>query len=141
MKDSEGVRSALRQAGVAVAWLFGSRAVGAARADSDVDLAVLVAPDRSSLTLRELAELTQLLEGMLAAPVDIVDFDTAPLELQASIVTTGQVLHSDDEPLRVRTVVITQSRWEDVRPALRTMDQAYLQAIAERGLLDLGARP
>lgn len=118
-----------------VTWLFGSRATGLARPASDIDLAVLTADGQASLGLLERAALAGELEELLAAPVDLVDFRTAPLELRARIVTTGQLLHSDDEALRVRTVVLTQSRWEDVRPAVREMDQAYLTAVSERGLL------
>lgn len=138
VESTEELRVALRSARVAVAWLFGSRAVGAARRGSDIDVAVLTADDAPPLALLDLAELTRVLEELLAAPVDLIDFRRAPLELQAGIVTTGRLLHSDDEALRVRTVVTTQSRWEDVRPALRTMDRAYLAAVAERGLLASG---
>lgn len=116
-------------------WLFGSRATGHARPASDVDLAVLTADDETSLGLLGQAALAGELEDLFGVRVDVVDFRRAPLELRARIVTTGRLLQSDDEPLRVRTVVLTQSRWEDVRPAVREMDQAYLSAVARRGLL------
>lgn len=138
MESTAEVRSALRRASIEVAWLFGSRAGGTAGPRSDVDLAVLTADGAPPLALLDLAELTRVLEQLLDAPVDLVDFRRAPLELQARVVITGLVLHSDDESLRVRTVVMTQSRWEDVRPALRTMDRAYLATVAERGLLAPG---
>lgn len=64
----------------------------------------------------------------------MVAFERAPPQLQARIVLEGRLLYSADEPLRVRTVVETQSRWEDVRPAVREMDRAYLEAVARRGL-------
>ena len=50
------------------------------------------------------------------------------------MVLTGVLLLSDDEPLRVRFVVDTQSRWEDLRPALEEGTRAYLAAVAARGL-------
>lgn len=124
----------LADAGVAVAWLFGSRARGAGTGDSDVDLAVLAEEGRQPLDLLEVSELAARLEGLLEEPVDVVAFEHAPLQLQARIVLEGRLLYSTDEPLRVRTVVETQSRWEDVRPAVREMDRAYLEAVARRGL-------
>lgn len=130
--DHEALTEPLEAAGVAVAWLFGSRATGRARPDSDTDLAVLAARDRSPLGLLELSALEGELAQAVGGPVDVVDFARAPLELQGRIVLEGQCVYSTDEPLRVRTVVETQSRWEDVRRALAEMDRAYLTAVAER---------
>lgn len=130
--DHEVLTEPLRAAGVAVAWLFGSRATGRARPDSDTDIAVLATQDRPPLGLLELSALEGQLAQALDGPVEVVDFARAPLELQARIVLEGQCVYSADEPLRVRTVVETQSRWEDVRQALEEMDRAYLTAVAER---------
>jgi predicted nucleotidyltransferase len=128
-----GIAAALREAGVAVAWLFGSRAAGTAQAGSDVDIAVHSARGLPPPGLLALSRLARALEPHLPGPADLTDFERAPLELRARIVLTGRVLHSDDEPLRVRVTVDTQSRWEDVRPALEKMDRAYLAAVAARG--------
>ncbi|MGQ0742732.1 MAG: type VII toxin-antitoxin system MntA family adenylyltransferase antitoxin [Acidimicrobiales bacterium] len=139
MEVPEAVRLALRQAGVAVTWMFGSQVTGTAGPRSDIDLALLTADDRPPLDLLELSQLTGILEDLLPAAVDLVDFRRASLELQARIVLTGRVVLSDDEALRVQTVVLTQSRWEDVRPGLRVMDRAFLSAVAENGLVSSGA--
>ncbi len=133
MEATDEVRAALRRAGAVVSWLFGSRAGGTAQPGSDVDVALLTPVGASPVALLDLADLAGVLEGLLGAPVDLVDSRRAPLELRARIVTTGRVLHSDDDVLRVRTVVITQSFWEDVRPGLAIMDRAYVAAVAERG--------
>lgn len=121
----------LRDAGVAVAWVFGSRATGRATATSDTDVAVCATGGRR-LGLLELSRLERELDRLLPVPVDVTDFARAPLELRGRIVIEGRVLCSDDEPLRVRVTVDTQSRWEGLRPALREMDRAYLTALAGR---------
>ena len=125
------IRQVLRDAGVVVAWVFGSRATGRATPSSDIDVAVC-AEDGRAMGLLELSRLERALDTLLEGPADVTDFGTAPLELRARIVTEGRVLCSDDEPLRVRLTVDTQSRWEDLRPALREMDRAYLAAVADR---------
>lgn len=122
------------RSGVAVAWLFASGARNEDTEQSDLDVAVLARSGRQPLDLLEISELTGTLEALLGESVDVVAFERAPLQLRARIVLEGQVLYSQDEPLRVRTVVDTQSRWEDLRPALAEMDRAYLAAVARRGL-------
>ncbi len=117
---------------VAALWLFGSRARGEATEGSDTDVAVLASPHRAPLSMLELSHLAGRLETVLPAPVETVAFELAPLELRARVVLEGHLLVSLDEASRVRVTVDTQSRWEDVRPALREMDRAYLAAVAAR---------
>lgn len=119
---------------MAVAWVFGSRAAGTERPDSDVDIAILTRPDRPPLDLLKLSRLGNRLAALLPGEPDVVAFERAPLPLQARIVLEGIVLFSDDEPLRVSTTVLTQSRWEDVRGPLDEMDRAYIAGIAAHGL-------
>ncbi len=123
----------LRDEGALAAWVFGSRAAGTARPDSDIDVAVLVEP---ALPLLRCERLARLLEAALDSPVDLVDFLTAPLPLQARIVRTGELLFSDDEPRRVAQVVRVQSMWPDVQRSLREMDRAFLARVAAGGLGD-----
>jgi predicted nucleotidyltransferase len=131
---TDPMAEAFREAGVAVAWAFGSRVTGAARPDSDTDIAVLAHPGRAPLDLLELSRLTNRLHRLGVQEPDLVAFERAPLPLQVRIVLAGTVVFSDDEPLRVRTTVLVQSRWEDVRGPLAEMDRAYIAGIAEHGL-------
>ncbi|CAN5208817.1 hypothetical protein BH20ACT8_BH20ACT8_02030 [soil metagenome] len=126
------IRQALGDAGVAVAWVFGSRVDGTAGPTSDTDVAVLSVAGRPPLGLLDLTRLARKLDPHLPGSVDLTVFERAPLELRARIVTQGRLLCSHDETLRVGVTVDTQSRWEDVRPALRAMDQSYLAAVAGR---------
>ncbi|HUG85455.1 MAG TPA: nucleotidyltransferase domain-containing protein [Euzebya sp.] len=128
--DLSGVREVLVRHGVQVAWLFGSRAEGTARAGSDVDMGVLLPEGASWLAGEEVAS---ALRSILPVDVDVVDLRTASLELQAKVVQTGRLLHSTDEVRRVRFVTDTRSRWFDFAPFQRRLAEAYLARVADRG--------
>ena len=67
--------SALRARGVAHAALFGSRARGDARPDSDTDILVEIAPD-ADMSLFDYAGLKDYVASLLDGPVDVVRRDT-----------------------------------------------------------------
>jgi|SRR5690606_23798445 len=74
-------------------WLFGSRARGAARPDSDVDLAVLGPTAFDPVAVFDLG----LELGVLARrDVDLVDLRSAPVVLRKEILTTGRPLLCND---------------------------------------------
>ena len=86
----EGVVAALKsalagRADIAVAMLFGSRARGNARADSDVDVAVLGDVDR--------LELAALLSRATGLEVDVVNLAEAGYPLLSAIIQDGVFLH------------------------------------------------
>lgn len=68
-------------------YAFGSRMQGTARADSDLDLAVLVAGYADTLTLFDLAD---ELADIVRCPVDLLDFRAASTVMQYQILTKGQ---------------------------------------------------
>jgi predicted nucleotidyltransferase len=67
LRDAE---APLRQEGVSALWVFGSVARGEVRPDSDVDLALEFAPDRSP-TLFTLGHLQEQIEQQLGTKVDL----------------------------------------------------------------------
>lgn len=87
---------------VLAVYLFGSRARGTARPDSDVDVAVLLdgvaADDRLEVQLR-LARL--LADRSEIGGLDLVVLDGAPLPLRGRVVQEGRVVFSADEPARI----------------------------------------
>jgi predicted nucleotidyltransferase len=75
-----------------LAILFGSRARGTARPDSDIDLAIL--PVEPALSLRDESLLVANLEHATGAPVDLVRVDHAAPALRWRIARDGIVLLS-----------------------------------------------
>jgi predicted nucleotidyltransferase len=67
LRDAEAT---LRQEGVSGIWVFGSVARGEARPDSDIDIALEFAADRSP-TLFTLGRLKELIEALLGTKVDL----------------------------------------------------------------------
>jgi predicted nucleotidyltransferase len=130
--DNQTVEAILADAGIRFAYAFGSRVGGAARADSDADIAVMPAHD---LGLLERERLAALLAKVLAVPaVDLVALDRAPLELRGQVVQDGELIYSADEPARVRFEVRTRSEYLDFLPTLRMLQRGYLARVAEHGL-------
>ena len=75
----------LRAAGLAALYLFGSRARGDAREDSDVDLAFDVDPECEKFSLLDQASLQLRLEKLLGRPVDFVERDAMRPRMRARV--------------------------------------------------------
>ena len=125
----------LRDAGVAAAYLHGSRVRGTARPDSDADVAVLLREGVEPLPLLQREDLAaRLAPEFDGAEVDLTVLDEAPLELRARVVRQGVVIYGHDEPRRVAFEVDTQSRWFDVEPMHTLQTRRYLERVAAEGL-------
>lgn len=121
----------LREAGIAVAYLFGSRASATHRSDSDADVAVLT---ERPLGLLEREALARRLAAVLEVPaVDLVVLDDAGLQLRGGVVQEGRPIFSADEPRRVAFEVRTRSEYLDFLPTLREHTRSYLSRVAKRG--------
>lgn len=121
-----------REAGVVVAYLFGSRAKGTARSASDIDIAVLMDGGLSLLERSRLAG--RLADALEVTDVDILLLDEASLELRGRVVQEGRPIFSDDEPRRVGFEVRTRSEYLDFLPTLKMLTRSYVRRVAERGL-------
>jgi uncharacterized protein len=118
--------------GVAVAYLFGSRAEGTARPASDHDVAVLFTATEPALDATQ--RLASDLAGVLGTRVDVVDLDRAGLELRGRVAERGRRLYSVDESRRVRFEVDARLRWIEFRPVVDEITRAYLRRVAAEGL-------
>ena len=128
----DGLDSVLRDAGIKFALIFGSRARGDARPDSDLDLAVM--PSRH-LPLLERSRLAGEVARLVGAPdVDVVVLPEATLELRAKVLREGKLVYSADEPARVAFQVRTFSEFFDFEPTLRMHQERLLRQYAEHGL-------
>jgi predicted nucleotidyltransferase len=110
---------------VLVAYLFGSRARGTARAGSDTDVAVLLAepvdPHRRQLEL-----------GAAVGPgTDVVVLNDAPVALAYRVLRDGVLLLSRDDPARVRHWARTVDRYLDTAPLRRTLDAGLRHRLDE----------
>jgi predicted nucleotidyltransferase len=109
---------------VRLAILFGSRARGVERADSDVDVAVAALPlDRLGL-MRDLAAATGL-------AVDVVDLDRAGYFLLVALLRDGVVVHEGrrhaEAEWRTRAILETETD----RPNFERMRDGFLRKTAE----------
>ena len=106
-------------ADVVAAWLFGSFARGDARADSDVDVAVLSrhtpAATFEALPLRLEGEIERLLQRT----TQVVVMNGAPADLRARVLRDGVLLVDRDPSFRIRFEVRTRNEWFDLQPILR----------------------
>jgi uncharacterized protein YutE (UPF0331/DUF86 family)/predicted nucleotidyltransferase len=94
----EGV---FRKHNVVLAYLFGSRARGFGRPDSDYDIAVVM--DRAEVTVMDEIELALDIADalkVLADKVDVVALNIADTMLKARVLREGVVLYAEDEGVR-----------------------------------------
>ena len=107
-------------------WIFGSQARGAARDDSDVDLAALFARRPDPLAL---LDARADLAALLGRDVDLVDLDGASPILAMQVLRHGRALRTRD-PRRVhRFVARTITRYEDLRLVRRPAERILLARI------------
>lgn len=122
----------LGAAGVRFAYLFGSRATGGARPDSDADIGTVVDEPLDLLAEAQLAD--RLAQALEVPSVDIVDLGRAPLRLKGRVLSEGQLLYSTDEPARVAFEVRTRSEYFDFLPTQRAHRDGFLNRVANGGL-------
>jgi predicted nucleotidyltransferase len=116
--DRDALRRALEvEPAVIAAWLFGSRARGTERANSDVDIAVLLGPipDRAEVGW----EMEARLSAALHLPVQVVVVDAAPADLVRRVLRDGVRLVDRDRAARVRFEVKKRNEYFDMTPIWR----------------------
>jgi uncharacterized protein len=124
--DSElmdGIREALaKQPGLVVGYVFGSVAKGRDREGSDIDVAVQF---DSPLEFDAAMDLQCELERVSGRPVDLVQLQQAPIELQFAIISDrGRLLERSQEE-RIDVEARIMSLYADARPRLEwQFDQA-----------------
>ena len=97
-------------------WLFGSRARGDARPNSDVDVAVLFARGLAveAATFRR-GRLMDELSARLRLPVDVVDVERVQPRLFAALYRDAQLLLERDRQHRVDAVARQYALWHDMQ--------------------------
>jgi hypothetical protein len=129
------IRAALEPLGVVrVAYLFGSRARGNARPDSDLDVGVAYAPDTDDRTREQtrravIAALTDAL-GAVGERADVVDLEAADSAVAFRAIQTGNLLLARAPADRVRLETRVARRYEDDAPKRALFRRAARDAVA-----------
>lgn len=117
--DENRVAAALRAAGVRFAFVHGSRASGAARDESDLDVAAWWGADPPAAW-----------EVDLPGAVDLLVLDDAPLWLAGRVALHGRLLFDDDPPARVAWQADTRLVYLDALPGLLDRQREWLEVKA-----------
>jgi predicted nucleotidyltransferase len=120
---------------VQFAYVFGSVGRGDARTDSDVDVAVHLAPPGTLLDDARLHD--RLAAALPDATVDLVVLNRAAPWLQFRVLGDGVVIFSRDERRRIAFREVVEKMYLDYKP----LHDAYLSAVrdrARRGTLSRG---
>lgn len=116
---------------VECALLFGSRATGTARADSDVDIAVV--PARDPGTLDEELALQARLERAVGASVDLVRLDTATTLLRWQVARDGVLVWARDPRAESRFRAEAAIEWDEFRDRFEDGLRRYAAAVIASG--------
>jgi uncharacterized protein len=117
---------------VVAVYLFGSLARGRARDDSDIDVAVLLAPD-FDVDAHRLYRLDRAneLASALRRPVDVVLLNVAPLVLRNQVLSYGQLVYETNRRQRVDYEVRSRQAYFDFRPILDRIYAALRRQLKE----------
>lgn len=131
---------------VQLVYLYGSMAEGRPLAHSDIDLALVLDPERRlspyQQVLLSLDIAAQLEQSIPCRRIDIRPINQAPLTVQGRILIKGILLYARDEEFRVQYEIQTRKRYFDFLPAAQMMQQAYFEHmkadLQRKGLLAHG---
>ena len=119
----------LREPGLAFALVFGSRARGTHRADSDLDIAIGM-PEGAHLPTAQLGALLAALESGTRCHVDIVIVSEAPIPLRFAVFRDGVDVIVRDRGELVRQKAQAIIDYLDFRPVHDRMVEGALKAAA-----------
>ena len=116
---------------VSVLVIFGSRATGRPRPDSDLDIAVLpVSTDAVSRRLLQSRLAVALADQAPAGRVDVVFVDEAPDLLRQRIMESGRVLVCKDPALWREWRIRTMREFGDREPYRRLLREAQIRRLS-----------
>ncbi|MFZ3105429.1 MAG: nucleotidyltransferase domain-containing protein [Smithella sp.] len=119
--------------GIAVVYLFGSRATGRQSPLSDIDIGVVLQKAPSGNNTRTLYNnLYELFtEKYPASRLDIVFLQEAPLSLQYTAVREGKILFETDPNFTVDYENRVMNQYLDFRPVLDYFDRVTMERYAK----------
>jgi uncharacterized protein len=118
--------------GVAIVYLFGSRATGGASLLSDIDIGVVVREVSGNDTGNLYHNLYELFTEMYpASRLDIVFLQKAALSLQYSAIREGKILFETDPKLTADYEYLVINQYLDFRPVLDYFDKVTMERYAK----------
>jgi predicted nucleotidyltransferase len=99
-------------------YLFGSRARGDARPDSDVDLGLLYVETPAPTLQAQPFALQADLSDLVDKPVECVVLNTAPPDLIHRVLRDGKILAESDRSRRIAFEVKARNEYFDILPVL-----------------------
>jgi len=115
----------LKSLGMAVVYLFGSKAIRRASPLSDTDLGIVLRqlrPDQDTRTLYN--TLFKIFSDLYPdSRVDIVFLQRAPLALQFSAIRDGKIIFEDDPVFRADYEHLVVKQYLDFHPVLELFDR------------------
>ncbi len=120
--DRAITRCLSRRREVQVAYVFGSRATGRARIDSDLDVAVLLARplEARRSTAYRLALMNELGAALHRSDVDVIILNDASPLLAHRVLSKGRLAFERSKSARVRFQVKTAGLYSDLVPMFET---------------------
>ena len=115
--------------GLAIVYLFGSKATGRESLLSDIDIGVVLQEASSGNDTRDLYHnLYELFSEIYpTSRLDIVFLQEAPLSLQYSAVREGKILFETDPNFTVDYENLVMNQYLDFRPVLDYFDQVTME--------------
>ena len=101
---------------VVAAWVFGSIARGTAREDSDLDVAILLAPPAAAEQQRALYDLAARLEQVAGRPVDLVVLGDHDPIIAHRVLSEGRLVLCRDRERRIDFESRIHMRYMDWAP-------------------------
>ncbi|MBU0573806.1 MAG: nucleotidyltransferase domain-containing protein [Candidatus Margulisiibacteriota bacterium] len=112
-----------KEADVITAYLYGSRAEGAARENSDIDIAILLDEKQTPQTPygRDVNLARQLEKIFFPLKVDIRILNHASPFFRFQVIKKGKVIHSKDENQRADFEGTTRNKYFDLKPLYKLL--------------------
>lgn len=123
-------RALSRDPRVLAAYLFGSRANGNARRDSDADVALLLSPRHAQSAFKIQLEYGSKLADLVGRTVDVVILNTADPFLRFQVYSKGKPLFIRDRRKAEEFQVYSLNCYWDYLPLKQTIDRAAARRMA-----------
>ncbi|MCR4407963.1 MAG: nucleotidyltransferase domain-containing protein [Anaerolineae bacterium] len=122
------------QSDIVAAYLFGSRATGRAREESDVDVAVLLDEEDSVARFERRLQLMTEMSDVCGREADVIVLNDASPILQHQVLKHGRLLYERDRRARIEFEVRAGQIYADLKPMYDFHTRDLMQKIKEVGL-------